>query len=170
MPRLRNGTSLVEILIAVSIMAAALAPIIAIFSHTHSQIQSEKAEATVATFASSVMGDNIYKKDYDEVTSGGDTVVIDGTTIKWNLSVQPVGGVTVAFQRVKYHDPNACPGSAELLAAEMARPIAEIDQQYGGDVMKTLVLTIEWGPPGEPFVAGDPKRTIKLVCRKARLK
>jgi len=165
-----RGFSFVEIMVALGIMALALVPIVSIIQHSHHQIADEKAEATVATFAKSIFNKALFQQSYGDVESGAGEEIIDGTTIRWNLEVAEVPNFTLQYQRVKYHEPcggGAC-GGAELYGVE-TRSAGEIDVKYGGGVIKTLKLTLQWRPYYQGWDVEDPRKVLVLATRKARL-
>jgi hypothetical protein len=161
---------LVEICIAMGIMGAVLVPIVGIITHTHRQIAEEKSEAVVSSFASSVLNDALFKKGYEETVSSSGEEVIDGTTVRWNLEVTEVSGLTVQFQRVVYHEP--CGGGAEggaSLYPVQNEAVENVDKKYGGSVLKTLRLTVEWRSPGQSFDDEAAHKRLVLLTRKGRL-
>ncbi len=167
----KKGMGLVEIIIALAIMAAALVPIVGIIHHSFHQIGDEKAEAAVSTFAESVLNEMVFTQPFDAVTDGrsGDEL-IDGTRIHWVLNVAEVSGLTLAFERVKYHEPcggGTCVG-VDTYGPESPSPAPiDVDKKYGGSVLKTLKLTITWQAYYE--TEQDPRKTLVLCTRKARL-
>ena len=167
----RHGFSFVEILMALGIMALALVPIVSIIQHSHYQIADEKAEKAVANFADTIFNKALFKQTYEEVVSDSGEEVIDGTTIRWNLEVAEVSNFALQFQRVRYHEPcgaSGCNKTVELLDPE-TRTAAEIDVKYGGGVLKTLQLTLQWRPYYQSFDEEDNRKILVLGTRKARL-
>lgn len=168
-----NGFSLIEIVVALAIMALVLVPVVSLIQHSHHQIADEKAEATVATFASAAFNKALFQQSYVEVVSESGEELIDGTTIRWNLEVAQVSGLRLWYQRVKYHEPcggGSASGSVELYDTEDSAP-SEIDVKYndGEGVLKTLKLTITWRSYYENFDEDDPRKRLVLATRKARL-
>lgn len=167
----RRGISLVEVLIACAIMAAALVPIMGIISNSHRQIAAEKAEATAASWATTKLQEAVYTLPFGEVNSGSGEEVIDGTTIRWTLDVTEVP-FSLTYQPVRYHTPcggGGEGGSVELGDLQSAVPAGEIDRKFGGSVLKTLVLNVDWRPFSQGWDGDDPSKHVVLVTRKARL-
>lgn len=170
----RKGFSLVEIVIAIALMAMVLVPVVSLLQHSHHQIADEKAEASVSTFASSIFNKALFQQNYVDVVSESGEEVIDGTTIRWNLEVEQVSNLTLTYWRVKYHEPcgsGAASGSVELYDNFEQKSPSEIDVKYddGHGVLKTLKLTLDWRSYYESFDTDDPRRKLVLVTRKARL-
>lgn len=170
----RRGFSLVEIIVAVALMAMVLVPVVGLLQHSHHQIADEKAEAAVSTFASAIFNKALFQQNYVEVVSEEGTEVIYGTTIRWSLEVQKVDNLSLRYWRVKYHDPcggGAASGSVELYDSFDEKAPSEIDVKYndGEGVLKTLKLTLNWRSYYESFDTDDARRVLVLATRKARL-
>ena len=170
MKRALGGFSFVEIMVAMGIMALALVPIVSIIQHSHHQLADEKAEAAVASYASSIFNEALFKRSYDEVISESGEEEIDGTSIKWELEVAELSNLELQFQRARYHQPcagGACSG-AELLGVEQV-PADQLDAKYGGGVLKTLKLSLKWRPYYQSWSDEAPNKKLVLCTRKARL-
>jgi prepilin-type N-terminal cleavage/methylation domain-containing protein len=169
-----KGFSLVEIIVAIAIMAMVLVPVVSLLQHSHHQIADEKAEATVSTYASAIFNKALFQQNYVDVVSDTGEEVIDGTTIRWNLEVEQVSNLKLTYWRVKYHEPcagGAASGSVELYPDFEQKAPSEIDVKYddGQGVLKTLKLTLNWRSYYENFDVEDPRKVLVLATRKARL-
>lgn len=185
---MRRGVTFTEVLVATAILGLAMAPAVGALVKTFSQIQSEKSESIAAAYAGKLLNQILFELSFDEVLSKTNTpnfkfsetsgFLLDGCTMKWNIEVEPVSGLTFRFMRPEYHAPD--PGgergtvvfqqsgdSGVTTPTRFNRTVDRIDSKFAGQqVLCDVRLTIEWISPGETY---SPERKQVLFTRKARV-
>lgn len=126
-PSSRVAATIVEIVIAMAMLAAALVPIAQMLSGTASNTAATKAEAAAATYAATLMNYLLAKVDFDDPvladgTRDSDTYTgtelpvpdpIDGVQIRWRLQVVDYmaddDALTFNHWRVRFNNIDDCP-------------------------------------------------------------
>lgn len=99
--------TLVEVLIAASILGLAIAPVVGILTNSFRQIRNEKMEATAANFAGKLLNVMLFQMKFDEVVNFDGSKAddpqgrldgvaeganaIDGTALEWRTELRVVG-------------------------------------------------------------------------------
>lgn len=157
----RRGTSLVEVLIGVGILAGCLVPVAWYFVNSGKQQADLKAEAVAAGFAGKLMNELLTEVPFDDLGSdGGSPDPIDGVEIQWTSQVGTVdpSAITFVWEPLADNENDTGSESADKLDAKFR----------GRPALKDIMLTIQWkGPRHDGW--DDPRRTQVMVTRRARL-
>lgn len=177
-PRLaRRAFTLVETVLAVLIVGAALAGILSMVTTSVSQMGQQKMQAAAVGFAAGQMNKFLFDTPFESCNSVAATeVIVDGTTFQYTLEVEdvPNSEILYKYKHLTYHDPRH--GAAAATGAEPAvpgmteeqQPVTALDSKFtaGGPILKDLLLTVKWHGPGEDY---HDEFHLKLMTRKARL-
>lgn len=160
MRRRRAATSMVEIVMGVGIIAAALVPIAWYFVSSSRQQAALKAEAAAAGYAGKVMNQLLDEMPFDEVASGlGETdVEIDGAFVTWSIEVAGAGDLTFDWEPIPGVNATNPPAALSVIDAK----------NRGNEWVKDIKMTVKWRGPRDE-TGDDPRRTQVLCTRRARL-
>lgn len=152
--RRRRATSLVEVMVASGIMAAALVPISWYFVSSARQQHDLEAEAAAAAYAAKVMNQLLDGEAYDDVTDAlGGEEDVDGVMVRWSLEAQDVGDADFTF--------------VALDGTEQTETLSILDAKNSSWI-KDLRVTIQWrGPQHDDW--DTEVRTQVLTTRRTRL-
>jgi len=166
--------TLVEIMLAVFILALAILPIVDILSHSTGMSKKERTEAAAANFAAKTMNRYMYEVPWGSLgnESGGQTLGSDtGIVFQWTVAVSdawPVG-TAMSVKRVAYHAP--CGGTCATFEDIPRRAPDQINPTFcsrcGNQILRTITLTFQWKGPSDADY--DNVRKIVLVGRRAML-
>lgn len=130
----RRGVTLVEVLVAVSILGLALAPVVGMFHKSFGDIRAEKDEANAAAVAGQILNQILFEAKFKDVLANSYTSpgppsevilpsgnkTVDGTFVDWTVTSQPVANLKFLFRRLKYHPkdlgPEPVPASLDDVA------------------------------------------------------
>lgn len=173
----RRGFTLIETVLAVLILGAALATVLSMITTSVRQVGQQKMQTAAIGFAAGQMNRFLFEEPFENLGTVGPTeLVLDGVWFEYKLDVTavPNGSVSFKYKHIQYHDPRH--GSSSSTGAEptvpaMAeenRPITQLDSKFtaGGPVLKDLLLTVRWHGPGEEY---NDEFSLKLISRKARI-
>jgi hypothetical protein len=171
LPARRPGTSILEIVVAMAMLTAALVPIVGLFSSTANQTAQSKAEAAAATHAASVMNTFLDKISYDHAILAPGThlsegvtdpdipgnITIDGTELRWTMEVHDFKSDQIKLKhwRIRFSNITDCPpapgGPAVDLPAFAAashirevsnRTIFDLDSKAGRDPISGAAISV----------------------------
>ncbi len=167
----KNAITLVEILIAVFILAISGLPIFGLISFSTRSTREQEAESEVVNLAKEEMNRLMYVATYDEIMaaagggkdctfasfSGGSGVTEvnrKGNTFKGKYFVYPHENSEIKFKipKLKFHAPQGCSDGAEKnsdvvedgFMPEMS--LEELYPHYGKKMLVDICLEIQWKP------------------------
>ncbi|MBF0406825.1 MAG: hypothetical protein HQM10_05705 [Candidatus Riflebacteria bacterium] len=179
-----SAVTLVEIMIAVLIMGAALLPIVDMLTTSSKSTKYERSESEAMQFACDIMDTILMKMDFTDsnIASPTDvTITLKFTDILYKVEVNEVSQASSAYNfvvpRIDYHPP--CLNGIEqistlsaIIVADTSRSIYQLDKEKlssPSDVdLKDIKLTVRWKPHGADVKDYD-RHPIYLYTRKARL-
>ncbi|MBF0503152.1 MAG: prepilin-type N-terminal cleavage/methylation domain-containing protein [Candidatus Riflebacteria bacterium] len=186
----RRGMTLVEIMLAVLIMAFALIPIAGFLSGSAKGTKSDKSEAEAMQFACDIMDTILMKVDFTSpdlannvpsIASSAD-VNLPQTQVKYTIEVLDVqipdsATTNFAVPKLDYHDP--CANGVEIntdlatkISTDTSRSLFQVDKEKltsATDIdLKDIRLKVRWKPRGSDDKEYDVHPII-LYTRKARL-
>ncbi len=176
---IRAGTSLVEIMIGVFILAIALLPIFGILGRSTGMTREERTEAAAVNFAAKIMKQYAYEYTWGNVTLGNsnghgflDNDPATGVEFQWSVEVTDAWAVSRGFavKRTVYHNP--CVGACSAGTEDLPKPAPNqinpaFCDRYSSCLFKNIRLTIQWRGPGQ--TGFDDIRRVVLVTRRAVL-
>lgn len=151
----RRGTSLVEVLMGVGILAMSLVPVAWYFVSSAKQQANLNSEAVAAGIAARVLNEILDEVPFDEVAGGGGEETVDGTTVQWTIEVGDPGDIEFVY---------------DAGGASESEALSILDAKFAdnGGWVKDVKVTVRWNTPREKAM-DDPRRVQVLVTRKARL-
>jgi hypothetical protein len=182
----KKGINLVEIMIAVGIMAFIILPIMGLLDYTNRGTREQDAEGIAANLAKEEMNRLMYVVDRDNLlsaTGGGTTWSLGADhSVKGNLftghyTVYPWSTDELDFivPKFKFHDPQGCSSGVEsqpddCLEAPEPKPLSEIyidSAEAAKCKMMDIVLEVKWKLPNQDDYL--EKNKFKLIGRRTFL-
>lgn len=174
----KTGTTLIEIVLAVLILALSMLPIFGIMSYSGGATRYQKAEGVAAGLAKEEMNRLMYALQEGNVKtddwSYGDDFNVEGNFYTGKVTVFKYSdaAVNVRYAEIKPHNYQSCSATGESVTRTAAdfdtrnKPITEI-RKPSKIAMADIMLRVTWRLPNETA----PKATnfIVLVGRRAFL-
>ncbi|MBF0548226.1 MAG: hypothetical protein HQM08_27565 [Candidatus Riflebacteria bacterium] len=181
-----TGLTLLEIMLAVLIMAFAILPIADMLTQTSKSTKFERSESEAMQFACDVFDKILMKMDFDDPNIASPTevfLVLKQTEILYSIEVTDVPMPNpyknfVVPTILHYHDP--CPGGIEaistlsaMLLPDQTLSIYQLDKEKlpsgSGVDLKDIKMVVKWRPRGSNNADDYNRHPINLFTRKARL-
>ncbi len=175
-----RGTTLIEIVLAIMILALSMLPIFGIMSYTGGATRNQKAEGVAAGLAKEEMNRWMYALKSTNVTTGthdwsfGPDFNVEGNLYSGVVTVAKYGdaSVNVTYPEIKPHNYQNCSAAGESAPRSASdfftrvKPLTEI-RNPPKDAMADIRVVVTWRLPNE--ATARPVNTIVLVARRAFL-
>lgn len=179
---MKNGITLIEIMLAVAIMAMAVIPIFGMLTYSNRGTREQDAEGIAANLAKEEMNRLM------NVVTRGNLLSNPGSTKSWSIGTQEIKGnifegeytvfptsnsnLNFTIPQMNFHDPGLCPTGKEtqssVLDTAISVKVSEVLPDLPGGVMiADILLRVKWRMPYEKTF--DPKREFILVARRSFL-
>ncbi|OIP23459.1 hypothetical protein AUK22_09760 [bacterium CG2_30_54_10] len=177
---MKNGTTLIEVVLATLILALSMLPIFGIMSYTGGATRNQKAEGVAAGLAKEEMNRWMYALKKANVTTGthdwsfGPGFNVEGNLFSGVVTVYKYGDaeVKVAYPEIEPHDYQSCSAVGEsrmLTAADFITQEKFLDKirKPADDALADISVVVTWRLPNE--ATARPVNRIQLVGRRAFL-
>lgn len=176
--------TLVEIMVAVAILAFVVLPIFGLLNYSNRGTREQDAEGIAANIAKEEMNKLMYVYTRDNLLSGAGTSQalpsdhnIKGNVFTGEYTVYPFTSNEISFivPKTEFHDPMPCgdagrelnPGSVFTDSGKLMT-LAEVYPELAGQtLMADIKLTIKWKLPNESDF--DPRNQFDLIARRTFL-
>lgn len=182
MRKQNRGMTLVEILMAVSILAFVVLPVLGLLNYSNRGTREQDAEGIAANLAKEQMNRLMYVVSRDNLLDGAGAPqpwalgehVVKGNVFSGEYTVFPwdSGELDFSVPKFKFHDPQLCAGGVEsspgtALDAADSMSLADVYPDSAGECrMVDIILVVKWHLPSTDF---DPRNQFQLVARRAFL-
>jgi len=178
---IKQGVTLIEIMLAVSIMAMAVIPIFGMLTYSNRGTREQDAEGIAANLAKEEMNRLMNVVTRTNLLSGS------GSPQAWSLGMHDIKGnifsgeytvfatsnsnLNFSIPQMTFHDPRLCPTGKETKSGVLASPIpvkiSDVLPDLPGDMIADIMLRVKWRMPYESSF--DPKKEFILVARRSFL-
>lgn len=176
----RSGMNLIEIMLAVAILALTILPVVGLLDYTNRGSREQDAEGIAANLAKEEMNRLMYVIDRENLIDGSPGVKqwsfggahnVKGNEFYGEYRVYKHANSSLSFQvpQMNFHDPLECPTGAEANTGVNGTPIAlDLETVYPGSptLLVDIILKVKWKTPSRDF---EPHNEITLVGRRAFL-
>lgn len=177
---MKKGTTLIEIMLAIGIMAAAIIPMFGLLSYSDRGTREQDAEGIAANWAKEKMNwlMNVASRANLESGIGGaelsdSPLTVKGNTFFGKFTVYPVENSDLKFQvpQMNFHDPRKCPPPGDetqtgVLASPITPSVKDVLPALG-TMIYDIKLEVTWKLANESTL--DPKKKFILVARRSFL-
>lgn len=169
----RSGMNLVDIMLAISILAFAILPVAGLLDYANRGTREQDAEGIAANLAKEEMNSLMYVIDQTNLLNGAPGTKnwnIKGNEFESQYAVYPHNNNSLDFSvpQMNFHDPINCSGG-EVNSGVVGAPVPmNLDVLYPGlpPLLVDIAFTIRWRLPGKAF---EPQNEITLIGRRAFL-
>lgn len=177
----RQGMNLIEIVLAVSILALAVLPIAGMLDYTNRGTREQDAEGIAANLAKEEMNRLMYVFDRINLLDGapgpkvwsyGGSVNKKGNEFTGEYSVYEHANGSLNFQipQMVFHDPLLCSAGGEendgVAGGATGMNIATVYPDIAHNLLVDIMLRVRWKLPGRDF---EPQNELILLGRRAFL-
>lgn len=179
-----KGLTLVEIMMAVSILAFIILPVVGLLNYSNRGTREQDAEGIAANLAKEEMNrlmyvvtrENLLEAEANPTTwSLGADYDVKGNKFSGEFSVYPHSSSDLSFSvpQFKFHDPQKCSGGYETdpgntLESPEPMTLAEVYPDSASECrLADILLVVKWRVASEDDY--DPRNQFKLIARRAFL-
>ncbi len=170
----KSGMNLVDIMLAVSILAFAILPVAGLLDYANRGTREQDAEGIAANLAKEEMNSLMYVIDQTNLLNGAPGTKnwsIKGNEFESEYAVFPHGNASLNFSvpQMNFHDPLGCAGGGEANNGVVGAPVdMNLNVLYPGrpPLLVDIAFNIRWRLPGKNF---EPQNVINLIGRRAFL-
>lgn len=177
----RQGMNLIEIVLAVSILALSILPIAGMLDYTNRGTREQDAEGIAANLAKEEMNRWMYVIDRRNILDGavgpqdwsyGGSVNKKGNEFTGEISIYKHNNSTLNFQipQMQFHDPLGCSAGGEVNTGVTGAPVSmDIPKVYPtitDNLLVDIMLKVRWKIPGRDY---EPQNELTLIGRRAFL-
>ncbi|GAB4269982.1 MAG: hypothetical protein Kow0029_06420 [Candidatus Rifleibacteriota bacterium] len=170
----KKGTTLVEIMLAVGILALAILPMVGLINYSNRGTREQDAEGIAANIAKEQMNRLLNVVERDNLVAGAGDVTtfnVKGNDIATDYTIFEHSNASIDFTvpQMTFHDPQGCSDGAEANTSVLGTPknyaLSEIYPTIGTTLID-IRLRVRWKTPGKDF---DPRNEFILLGRRAFL-